>query len=79
VNGSAVILPIQDNIVHPLDLAYTTIISGTVYACTSLPLDVKQARLFLGNWSEYKAGYKERYGKFAEEPQRIKYRTLKRR
>jgi sulfate-transporting ATPase len=33
-----------------------------------------QARLFLGNWSDYK----ERYGKSADVPQRIKYRTLKR-
>jgi sulfate-transporting ATPase len=37
-----------------------------------------QARLFLGNWSDYEADYKERYGKSAEVPQRIKYRTLKR-
>jgi hypothetical protein len=37
-----------------------------------------QARLFLGNWSDYEADYKERYGKSVEVPQRIKYRTLKR-
>ena len=37
-----------------------------------------QARLLLGNWSDYEADYKERYGKSAEVPQRIKYRTLKR-
>jgi sulfate-transporting ATPase len=37
-----------------------------------------QARLFLGNWSDYEADYKARYGKSAEVPQRIKYRTLKR-
>ena len=37
-----------------------------------------QTRLFLGNWSDYEADYKERYGKSAEVPQRIKYRTLKR-
>jgi len=37
-----------------------------------------QARLFLGNWSDYEADYKERYGKSADVPQRIKYRTLKR-
>jgi sulfate-transporting ATPase len=37
-----------------------------------------QARLFLGNWSDYEADYKERYGRSADVPQRIKYRTLKR-
>jgi energy-dependent translational throttle protein EttA len=37
-----------------------------------------QARLLLGNWSDYEADYKARYGKSAEVPQRIKYRTLKR-
>jgi energy-dependent translational throttle protein EttA len=37
-----------------------------------------QARLFLGNWSDYEADYKARYGKSAEVPQRIKYRTLRR-
>jgi ATP-binding cassette ChvD family protein len=37
-----------------------------------------QARLFLGNWSDYEADYKVRYGKSAEVPQRIKYRMLKR-
>ncbi len=37
-----------------------------------------QARMFLGNWSDYEADYKSRYGKSVEVPQRIKYRTLKR-
>ena len=37
-----------------------------------------QARLFLGNWSDYEADYKERYGKSAEVPKRVQYRTLKR-
>jgi sulfate-transporting ATPase len=37
-----------------------------------------QAHLFLGNWSDYEADYKARYGKSADVPQRIKYRTLKR-
>jgi ATPase subunit of ABC transporter with duplicated ATPase domains len=37
-----------------------------------------QARMSLGNWSDYEADYKARYGKSAEVPQRIKYRTLKR-
>ena len=36
-----------------------------------------QARLFLGNWSDYEADYKERYGKDIQ-PHRVKYRTLKR-
>ena len=36
-----------------------------------------QARLFLGNWSDYEADYKERYGKDVQ-PHRVKYRTLKR-
>ncbi len=36
-----------------------------------------QARLFLGNWSDYEADYKSRYGKDAR-PTRVKYRTLKR-
>jgi energy-dependent translational throttle protein EttA len=36
-----------------------------------------QARLFLGNWSDYEADYKQRYGKDVK-PTRVKYRTLKR-
>ncbi len=36
-----------------------------------------QARLFLGNWSDYEADYKARYGKDVK-PTRVKYRTLKR-
>ncbi|NCP87259.1 MAG: energy-dependent translational throttle protein EttA [Anaerolineae bacterium CG_4_9_14_3_um_filter_57_17] len=36
-----------------------------------------QARLFLGNWSDYEADYLERYGKDVQ-PHRVKYRTLKR-
>jgi sulfate-transporting ATPase len=36
-----------------------------------------QARLFLGNWSDYEADYKERYGKDVQ-PHRVKYRTLRR-
>ena len=36
-----------------------------------------QARLFLGNWSDYEEDYKKRYGKDAR-PTRVKYRTLKR-
>jgi sulfate-transporting ATPase len=36
-----------------------------------------QVRLFLGNWSDYEADYKERYGKDVQ-PHRVKYRTLKR-
>jgi ATPase subunit of ABC transporter with duplicated ATPase domains len=36
-----------------------------------------QARLFLGNWSDYEADYKARYGKEVR-PTRVKYRTLKR-
>jgi ATP-binding cassette ChvD family protein len=36
-----------------------------------------QARLFLGNWSDYEADYKERYGKDVK-PTRVKYRMLKR-
>ena len=36
-----------------------------------------QTRLFLGNWSDYEADYKERYGKDVQ-PHRVKYRTLKR-
>ena len=34
--------------------------------------------IYLGNWSDYEADYKERYDKSAEVPQCIKYRTLKR-
>jgi ATP-binding cassette ChvD family protein len=37
-----------------------------------------QARMSLGNWSDYEADYRARYGKSADVPQRIKYRTLKR-
>jgi sulfate-transporting ATPase len=36
-----------------------------------------QARLFLGNWSDYEAYLKEQFGKDLT-PRRIKYRTLKR-
>ena len=36
-----------------------------------------QARLFLGNWSDYEADYRERYGKDVQ-PHRVKYRVLKR-
>jgi energy-dependent translational throttle protein EttA len=36
-----------------------------------------QARLFLGNWSDYEEDYKARYGKDVK-PTRVKYRTLKR-
>jgi len=39
--------------------------------------DDSQVRLFLGNWSDYEADYKERYGKDIQ-PHRVKYRTLKR-
>jgi ATPase subunit of ABC transporter with duplicated ATPase domains len=35
------------------------------------------ARLFLGNWSDYEADYKQRYGKDIK-PTRVKYRQLKR-
>ncbi|NOY98756.1 MAG: energy-dependent translational throttle protein EttA [Chloroflexi bacterium] len=37
-----------------------------------------QARLFLGNWSDYEKDYHERYGKSVDVPRRVKYRTLKR-
>ncbi len=37
-----------------------------------------QARLFLGNWSDYERDYHERYGKSVETPKRVQYRTLKR-
>ena len=37
-----------------------------------------QARLCLGNWSDYEADRKRRLGQEADQPQRIKYRTLKR-
>ena len=37
-----------------------------------------QARLFLGNWSDYEADYHERYGKSVDVPKSVKYRTLKR-
>jgi ATP-binding cassette ChvD family protein len=36
-----------------------------------------QARLFLGNWSDYEAHMQETYGKDLQ-PHRVKYRTLKR-
>ncbi|HAE60275.1 MAG TPA: energy-dependent translational throttle protein EttA [Anaerolineae bacterium] len=36
-----------------------------------------QARMFLGNWSDYEEDFKERYGKDVK-PTRVKYRTLKR-
>jgi energy-dependent translational throttle protein EttA len=36
-----------------------------------------QARLFLGNWSDYEAHMQEAYGKDLQ-PHRVKYRTLKR-
>jgi ATP-binding cassette ChvD family protein len=36
-----------------------------------------QARLFLGNWSDYEEDYKKRYGKDVK-PTRVKYRQLKR-
>jgi len=36
-----------------------------------------QARLFLGNWSDYEAHLQETYGKDLQ-PHRVKYRTLKR-
>jgi len=36
-----------------------------------------QARLFLGNWSDYEEDYKARYGKELK-PTRVKYRSLKR-
>ncbi|MBL6962095.1 MAG: energy-dependent translational throttle protein EttA, partial [Anaerolineales bacterium] len=34
-----------------------------------------QARLFLGNWSDYEADYHERYGKSVDVPKSVKYRT----
>ena len=37
-----------------------------------------QARLFLGNWSDYEADYHKRYGKSVDVPKSVKYRTLKR-
>ena len=37
-----------------------------------------QARLFMGNWSDYEKDYHERYGTSADMPHRVKYRTLKR-
>jgi sulfate-transporting ATPase len=37
-----------------------------------------QARLFLGNWSDYEKDYHERYGKSVDVPKRVQYRTLKR-
>ena len=37
-----------------------------------------QARLFMGNWSDYESDYHERYGKSVETPKRVQYRTLKR-
>jgi len=37
-----------------------------------------QARLFLGNWSDYEEDYHQRYGKSVDVPQSVKYRTLKR-
>ncbi len=37
-----------------------------------------QARLFMGNWSDYEKDFHERYGKSAETPKRVQYRTLKR-
>ena len=37
-----------------------------------------QARLFIGNWSDYEKDFHERYGTSAEMPHRVKYRTLKR-
>ncbi len=37
-----------------------------------------QARLFMGNWSDYEKDYHERYGKSVETPKRVQYRTLKR-
>ncbi len=36
-----------------------------------------QARMFLGNWSDYEEDYKKRYGKDVK-PTRVKYRQLKR-
>ncbi|MGB8213229.1 MAG: energy-dependent translational throttle protein EttA [Anaerolineales bacterium] len=36
-----------------------------------------QARLFLGNWTDYEANMREMYGKDVQ-PHRVKYRTLKR-
>jgi ATP-binding cassette ChvD family protein len=36
-----------------------------------------QARLFMGNWSDYEKDYQERYGKDVK-PTRVKYRQLKR-
>lgn len=37
-----------------------------------------QARLFMGNWSDYEQDYHERYGKSVDVPKRVQYRTLKR-
>ena len=37
-----------------------------------------QARLFLGNWSDYEEDYHQRYGKSVDVPKSVKYRTLKR-
>jgi ATPase subunit of ABC transporter with duplicated ATPase domains len=37
-----------------------------------------QARWFVGNWSDYEAERKRRLGMDAEQPHRIKYRSLKR-
>jgi ATP-binding cassette ChvD family protein len=37
-----------------------------------------QVGLYLGNWSDYEAGRRQRLGSLADQPHRIKYRTLKR-
>jgi ATP-binding cassette ChvD family protein len=39
--------------------------------------DDSQARLFLGNWTDYENDFKARFGKDVQ-PHRVKYRTLKR-
>ena len=47
--------------------------------CIQFPAfeDDSQAKLYLGNWSDYESMMKEKYGKDLT-PHRVKYRMLKR-
>ena len=61
-----------------IDIAYTATFHQPVCAHVIAFGGDIQVCLFLGNRSDCKADYRERYGKSAEVPQRIKYQTLKR-
>ena len=71
--GHGIQLPIRRAVEVSRDRWFLDRISTHILACEG----GSQARLFLGNWSDYEEDYKNRYGRDVK-PTRVKYRTLKR-